>query len=191
MTKNDLTELIPGYKAPLELITRKSAALPSLSEMRQVALAAEALRAKKTTTAMTTRTTTTPMVSFKTGKMTTAARKETKAASAGAKWFDMRPTPMTDDFKRDVQVLANRAYLDPKRFYKKGDIGTNNTILQRGTVIEGTGEFFSARLSKRQRQANLTDEIMADDKVRRYTKSQFLKIQTATQEKARKRRKRR
>jgi hypothetical protein len=188
MTKNDLTELIPGYKAPLELTTRRNAALPSLSEMRQAALAAEALRAKKTTTAMTT----TPTVSFKTGKMSTAARKEIKAASAGAKWFDMRPTPMTDDFKRDVQVLANRAYLDPKRFYKKSDIGTkNNTILQRGTVIEGTGEFFSARLSKRQRQANLTDEIMADDKVRRYTKSQFLKIQTATQEKARKRRKRR
>jgi Fcf2 pre-rRNA processing len=172
MTKNDLTDLIPGYKAPLELTTRKSTSL--------TATAANA-----------------PPISFKTGKMSMAARKEIKAATAGAKWFGMRRTPMTDDFKRDVQVLANRGYLDPKRFYKKTTASEellkpgSTTILQSGTVIEGAGEYFSARLSKKQRRANLTDEIMADDRVRRYTKSQFVKIQAATRERARKRRKRR
>lgn len=115
-----------------------------------------------------------------------------KSGSAGSKWFGMRPTPMTDDLKRDLQVLANRNYLDPKRFYKKSsaDDLKGTMFLQRGTVIEGTGEFFSARLSQKQRKSNVTDEIMSDAKIRTYAKSQFLKIQAAQQEKARKRRKR-
>lgn len=39
--------------------------------------------------------------------------------SAGPKWFDMRAPKMTDEIKRDLQLIKMRNIIDPKRFYKK------------------------------------------------------------------------
>jgi Fcf2 pre-rRNA processing len=80
---------------------------------------------------------------------------------AGAGWFDMQATPMTAELERDLLLIRNRNFLDPKRFYKSADKKPSKFV-QAGTVIEGATEFYSSRLAKRQRRGNLVEEIMAE-----------------------------
>ena len=76
--------------------------------------------------------------------------------------------------------MRQRTYLDPKRFYKKYDgATTSKAAVQVGTVIEGTGEYFSNRLSRRDRRDNITEEIMADGASVGYVKGWYGKIQRA------------
>jgi hypothetical protein len=37
---------------------------------------------------------------------------------AGDKWWDIPEQKLTRETKRDLQIIASRNYLDPKRFYK-------------------------------------------------------------------------
>ena len=43
--------------------------------------------------------------------------------------------------------------------------------------MEGTGEFYSSRMTKRQRKQTFTEEIMADVKVKQERKRRFAKMQ--------------
>jgi hypothetical protein len=46
-----------------------------------------------------------------------------------------------------------------------------------GTVIEGVGEFKSARLTNKERKQTIVDEIMADSRLRNYSKRKYDEIQ--------------
>ena len=107
--------------------------------------------------------------------------------SAGPQWFNMTSTPMTEDLKADLRILAYRNYLDPKKFYKSADKVNKNKhrIIQLGTVIEGNGEFYSNRLSKKEQRLNLTEEIMNDNAVDRYTSKTYRKISAEKERKGR------
>merc|ERR1711936_1381103 len=48
-------------------------------------------------------------------KQKKAEREKTK----GSDWYDMKAPEMTDEVKRDLEVLQMRNALDPKRFYKR------------------------------------------------------------------------
>ena len=41
-------------------------------------------------------------------------------------------------------------------------------VFQIGTVVEGTADFYSSRIPKRQRKTNMIDELLADAEFRRY-----------------------
>ena len=41
--------------------------------------------------------------------------------TAGKEWYDLPKTEMTDDVKRDIQIIKMRSVLDPRGFYKRGD----------------------------------------------------------------------
>ena len=88
--------------------------------------------------------------------------KRTPDLTAGKGWFGMKPAPATEELKTDLAVIRNRSYLDPKRFYKNADKSRPNQIVQRGTVIEGPSEYYSSRLTKKQRRSNITEEFMND-----------------------------
>lgn len=103
---------------------------------------------------------------FKTG-----ARKKVDP-SAGSGWFGMMPNGNTEELKTDLAVLRNRNYIDPKKFFKSSD-GFAGKVLQVGTVVEGSSEFFSGRLTKRERRANFTEELMADSAVTGYAKRKY------------------
>ena len=60
-----------------------------------------------------------------------------------------------------------------------------------GTIVEGAGEFYSGRLSKRERKQSFTEEILADVKVKKERKRRFEKMQAEREELARKRKKQR
>ena len=149
--ENGLSELVPGYTAPLSLTADGGEKrLPSLQSVHRQSIARETRQRNIHTTKQP------PPRSFKTGK---PQRKE-KIMTAGEGWFHMRSTPMTPALQQDLAILHNRNYLDPKRFYKSSDT-TNNTTVQLGTVIEGPTEFYSSRLTKKQRRNHLTDELLA------------------------------
>jgi hypothetical protein len=78
---------------------------------------------------------------------------------------------MTEELKNDLSVIRDRNYLDPKKFYKSADKQGN--IVQLGTVIEGAAEYYSGRLTKKQRRSNFTEEIMADPDSANYAKKKF------------------
>lgn len=106
---------------------------------------------------------------FKTGN------KPEPVSHAGDKWFGMVPTPLTEEVKRDLHVIRNRGYLDPKRFYKSSD--KESKFVQIGTVIEGSAEYYSARLTKKERRSNFTDEVMADTSTADYAKRKYRSMQ--------------
>ena len=83
---------------------------------------------------------------------------------------------MTHQLKTDLSLIRNRNYLDPKKFYKSAD-SFDGKILQVGTVIEGSSEYYSSRMTKKERRLNITEELMADDSVRQYAKRKYLDIQ--------------
>jgi hypothetical protein len=151
--KNELSKLIPGYTAPLRLVS-SSCAL-GLAELQKRAVQQDAAVRQCATRNVVNK-------SFKTGR--SIQPNHQADATMGPGWFHMRPTPMTVDVQRDLQLIRNRNYLDPKRFYKKQDSNkkhSNNTNVQVGTVVEGAAEYYSSRLTKKQRCGNyLTDQIL-------------------------------
>jgi Fcf2 pre-rRNA processing len=186
---NELTRLIPGYTAPFRLdsgIGTKSSL--SLDEWTRRARRNEAAKATQTMSQLTKGS-----VSFKTGKSVTtpsAAAPIVTTTTAGAAWFDMRPTEMTDELKYDVAVIRNRSALDPKRFYKSMDWKKkqgSSPMIQVGTVIEGSSEFYSSRLTQAQRRTNVTDELLANGDAA-YAQAKFKRMQQAKTVLAQKRR---
>jgi len=182
--KNALTDLIPGYTAPMKLdsssLDKYRCGIKELgrraerkdTSTRDFVLEATAQKAnnsmKKTKEGFLPKSYTAAYSHFKRGA------KRAPDDTAGKGWFGMQPSVMTDDLKTDLAMIRNRTYLDPKRFYKSTD--KNHSIVQMGTVIEGAAEFYSSRLTKKERRANLTEELMADTATLDYAKNKFKKM---------------
>lgn len=96
-------------------------------------------------------------------------------------WHSMPTLHMTPELVRDIRVIENRQHIDPKRFYKSSGSGRAKGELPEhmafGTVVEGAHEFYSSRLTKRERRKSITDEIMSDDRVMKFTKTRVRAIQ--------------
>ncbi|CAM9206603.1 unnamed protein product [Ascophyllum nodosum] len=103
--------------------------------------------------------------------------KTPKDETAGKGWFHMEQAEMTPELKRDLDVIRMRNFVDPKRFYKSSDKASK--FMQVGTVKESAAEFFSSRLTKKERKKTLVDELLvADETFRAYAKNQYKSIQT-------------
>ncbi|KAL3425780.1 hypothetical protein PVAG01_02571 [Phlyctema vagabunda] len=100
-----------------------------------------------------------------------------KKADAGPAHFNMPRTVVTPELKRDLQLLKMRAVLDPKRFYKKENAKAQiPEFSQVGTVIEGPTEYFSARLSNKDRKRTFVEEVLAGEKDNKRFKSKYGEI---------------
>lgn len=116
------------------------------------------------------------------------AAKEKRESTAGDKWFNMPKAELTPELKRDLQLLQMRHVLDPKRHYKKNTFGISKQdaqdsenggfpkFVQKGTIVEDSSEFFSARLTKKQRKKTFAQELLADDKTKTYFKRKYGEI---------------
>ncbi|EJK71923.1 hypothetical protein THAOC_06597 [Thalassiosira oceanica] len=198
---NELSHVIPGYTAPMKLEAKSlgGMSVATLSQLRSRAARSDSsasvpsaiLKRQEETfdpVAATSKVRTPSSISTEkkaervTKIPTTFSSSFKKRArrqhdnTAGSGWFNMNPTAMTDDLKADLSIIANRNYLDPKKFYKSSD-KFDGKVLQVGTVIEGSSEFFSSRLAKRDRRQNLTEEIMADSGVSNYAKRKYREMQ--------------
>lgn len=111
-------------------------------------------------------------------KLNKLSRKQLKD-TAGSNWFEMPAPTITPELKKDLQLLKLRSVLDPKRHYKKGDSKSKALpkYFQVGTVIESATDFFSGRLTKKERKATLADELLSDPNLGRYRKRKVREIE--------------
>jgi Fcf2 pre-rRNA processing len=129
---------------------------------------------------------------FKTGRMIGCISSSVTSASLSNGWLGFRPTPTSEEVQADIALLRNRNYLDPKSFYKSSDVqsGKRRSIVQVGTVIEGAAEFYSSRLTKKEKRRNVTDEVLADTSLSGYVQNKYRSMQqqkTAANKKAKRR----
>lgn len=97
-------------------------------------------------------------------------------------WHEIPVVRMTPELEKDLRLIENRNHLDPKRFYKSSGTGRKPGELPSrvhvGTVVVGAHEFYSGRLTKRERRKTFTDEVMSDERVQQFTKTRYRKLQT-------------
>lgn len=161
--KNPLSSVIPGYTAPMRLQSDLTSGTPDLKTA-----AVEHTRDSKLdeyARAMLCRS---------------RVAHEKSTGSVGLKgWFNMQGMEMTDELKADMKAVRMRNYIDPKKFYKRDD--KFHKFVQVGTVIEGSAEFYSSRLTNKERRGNFVEELMADEKIRSYAKRKYGQLQKSTQ----------
>jgi len=117
--------------------------------------------------------------------------RQSSAPTAGKDWFNLsRPSALTPELKSDLKLLSLRAYMDPKKFYKKESRKKKivPTFFQVGTVIAGAQEFYSARLTNKQRTSHYADELIDPSKsvggvkkMKHYLKRKVIEVQTQNQ----------
>jgi len=73
-----------------------------------------------------------------------------------------------------------RDVLDPKRFYKKESSKPQvPEYSQVGTIIEGPTEYFTGRLSNKDRKRTLVEEVLAGERETQRFKTKYNQIQEA------------
>ncbi|KAG6004899.1 hypothetical protein E4U21_000626 [Claviceps maximensis] len=82
-----------------------------------------------------------------------------KTNTAGSDWFDLPKTDMTPEFKREWQLLRMRGLLDPKH-QKKALRANAPEYSQIGEVIAGPTDFYSSRLSQKERKNTILEEVL-------------------------------
>ncbi|KAG7127322.1 rRNA-processing protein fcf2 like [Verticillium longisporum] len=103
-----------------------------------------------------------------------------KSDDAGQGWFGLPKTDPNDkEFKRDVQLLQMRGTaLDPSRHYKKESLKAKMPRYAHvGRIVEGPTDFYSSRLTRKERKKTLVDELLAAEKASGKFKSKFNDIQ--------------
>ncbi|KAI5806655.1 Fcf2 pre-rRNA processing-domain-containing protein [Peziza echinospora] len=101
------------------------------------------------------------------------AAKKDEEKNAGSQWFDMPRTNLTPEVKRDLQLLKMRQVLDPHRHYKQDTMKGFPKFSQMGTVIEGNTEYFSSRLTNRERKQTILEEVLSsEDTIARFKRKQ-------------------
>ena len=90
-------------------------------------------------------------------------RRSERERTAGGDWFNMAKPELTDEKKKDLELLKMRKVLDTKTFYKKNDIQEFPKYFEVGTVVDNATDFYSDRIPKRQRKQTLVDELLADE----------------------------
>lgn len=94
----------------------------------------------------------------------------------------MKAPRMTPELKKELDMLKLRVALDPKRHYKKQDAkAPPPKYFQMGRIIEGPTEFYSARLTRRERKETLVEQLLADESKQAYFKRKFSEIQEKRQ----------
>ncbi|CAI7625720.1 unnamed protein product [Penicillium bialowiezense] len=110
-----------------------------------------------------------------------AGKKDVKEKqTAGPAWFNLPKTELTAELKRDLQLIRMRSVLDPHRHYKK-DNGKAYIpeYSQVGTIIQGPTEFFSNRITKKDRKKNFVEETLALERGTKRFEKKYRDIQTA------------
>lgn len=103
-------------------------------------------------------------------------RREKQKQGTGAGWFNMRAPQITPEIRHDLEILRMRSALDPKRFYKKNDMTSLPKHFHVGKVIDSPMDFYSSRLTNKERKKTVVDELMADANFKKYNKRKYMEI---------------
>ncbi|TKR73120.1 hypothetical protein L596_020469 [Steinernema carpocapsae] len=105
-------------------------------------------------------------------------RRAEREKCTGTNWFDMPATELTEENKRDLEVLQMRSQLDPLAQYRKADREVLPKFFQIGKVIEHKADFYSSRLTKKQRKRTIVEELLADSEFQAKNRKRFDKVKT-------------
>lgn len=103
-------------------------------------------------------------------------RRREREKTKGKQWFNLPAKEMTEEIKRDLQVIQMRSALDPKRFYKKNDLKVLPKYFQIGKVIDTPLNYYNGRLTNKERKRTIVDELMADAEFSKYNKRKYKEI---------------
>merc|ERR1712110_294245 len=91
-------------------------------------------------------------------------------------WYGMKKVEMTEDLKKDLQILQLRTQIDPKSHFKRNLIRKMPKFFQIGTVISGRDEGASYRIRRKGIQKSLLDEHIGYDRKVNHSRGQFLEL---------------
>ncbi|CAL4070830.1 unnamed protein product, partial [Meganyctiphanes norvegica] len=109
-------------------------------------------------------------------KKAKAIRKRQREKTAGSGWNNMKAPEITPEVQRDLEILQMRGVLNPKRHYKNSDMKVLPKFFQMGTVIDNPLDFYTNRVTKKDRKKTLAEEIIHDEEVLRYQKRKYNEI---------------
>ncbi|XP_064081044.1 U3 small nucleolar RNA-associated protein 6 homolog [Macrobrachium nipponense] len=110
-----------------------------------------------------------------------AIRKKEREKTKGPGWFDMKAPEITEEVKRDLEVLQMRPVLDPKRPYKNKDLKVLPKYFQMGEIQDSPAEFYSSRIPNKKRKRTMAEEILNDEEALGYQKRKYNEIITKKQ----------
>lgn len=105
-------------------------------------------------------------------KLKKVEREKTK----GERWFNMAAPEMTPELQNELDILKMRSAIDQTRFYKKADSSAPPKYFQIGHVIDSAVDFYSDRITKKDRKKTLVDELMADAEFKKFSKRKYVEI---------------
>jgi hypothetical protein len=99
--------------------------------------------------------------------------------NAGADWFNLPRTSNDPQTKRDLQMIKLRSVLAMGKQHFKKDTRKDPfpEFSQIGTLVEGPTEFYSARLTKKERKRTLVEEVLSSGQALSKFKSKYNEIQ--------------
>ena len=103
-------------------------------------------------------------------------KKQPREKSSKA-WFELPTQEITEEVKTDLRVLRLRSAYDPKHFYRKFDDTKFPKQFQFGTVVESASDFYSSRLTKKERKQTMAEEIMHDPYLSSIRRKRYNRIQ--------------
>ncbi|VDN04044.1 unnamed protein product [Thelazia callipaeda] len=89
-------------------------------------------------------------------------RKATRESTKGDAWYNLPAAEMTEERKRDLEIIQMRNSFDTRAHYKKNDLSALPKYFQVGTVIETKADFYSSRIPKRNRKQTIVEELLED-----------------------------
>eukprot|EP00466_Bigelowiella_natans_P006423 jgi/Bigna1/135127/aug1.28_g9835 len=131
------------------------------------------------------------VVSSSSYSSSSSLQKKQMSSSRADEWTKFRPTKMTpmvgDDsimaikvLKQELRVLAARAHLDPKHFFKReGKKRKLNTNVQIGRIIDDASSWYIDRSTKKEAKRSHLEAVLNDHGTRGYIKAKFLEIQAS------------
>ncbi|OTF76036.1 deoxynucleotidyltransferase terminal-interacting protein 2-like protein [Euroglyphus maynei] len=102
-------------------------------------------------------------------------------------WFNMpRVEEMSKEMEKDLMALKMRRVWNPKQFYKKSSqisaandgMGEKGKYFQIGTVQQTATDFYSGRLTRRERKQTILDELMSDAQLKAFNRRKLQKAMT-------------
>lgn len=109
-------------------------------------------------------------------KRLAAQRRRVREKTKGKKWFDLPAPEMTEEIKRDLEVIQMRSVLDPKHFYKKNDLKVLPKYFQIGKVVDSPLDYYNNRLTNKERKKTIVDELMANAEFSKFNKRKYKEI---------------
>eukprot|EP01103_Thecamoeba_quadrilineata_P007588 TRINITY_DN17441_c0_g1_i1.p1 TRINITY_DN17441_c0_g1~~TRINITY_DN17441_c0_g1_i1.p1 ORF type:complete len:194 (+),score=40.44 TRINITY_DN17441_c0_g1_i1:38-619(+) len=104
------------------------------------------------------------------------AKKKTKENSSLKNWYGMEKPTMTPELERDITIIHNRPYIFKNRHYAKPDSDKLPQHFEMGTVIEGPTDWYSGRLTKKERSQSITESFMKDPEFMNYAERKYEQI---------------